>query len=259
MTNLSYKGNFHLDLVTKVWSLQSSTVHQSFMPPAWKFRRGHLVIGSSVCLSVHLSVRNSGPLTNKVQYLNFGWSYSNQTCTVSSSMGFSQFTDITCPWGWVQNVGLRDFCHILTLLLPGASAFHKHISSCFVSLHDAVFESPSTHTMCQNLKLSNVFGHSNTLFPCSVLTSMCEKCCQWSYQLNVIFIHYRNDLYLLSVITTILKVVENLSLFLSPYLKDIVFQVSLHHSYLYIWIGEVHSGFTQFYAHILIVRKPVSC
>ena len=29
-----------------------------------------------------------------------------------------------------QNVGLGDFCHILTLLLPGASVFHKHMS-CF--------------------------------------------------------------------------------------------------------------------------------
>ena len=29
-----------------------------------------------------------------------------------------------------QNVGLRHFCHILTLLPPGASVFHKHMSSC---------------------------------------------------------------------------------------------------------------------------------
>ena len=28
-----------------------------------------------------------------------------------------------------QNVGLRDFCHSLTLLPPGASVFHKHMSS----------------------------------------------------------------------------------------------------------------------------------
>ena len=28
-----------------------------------------------------------------------------------------------------QNVGLRDFCHILTLLPPGVSVFHKHMSS----------------------------------------------------------------------------------------------------------------------------------
>ena len=79
------------------------TIHV-FMPPAWKVRRGHLVIGSSVCpfvrLSVCLSVRNSVPLTNKVQYLKFGWWYSNQTWTVSSSMGSSHFTDITCPCGW---------------------------------------------------------------------------------------------------------------------------------------------------------------
>ena len=27
-----------------------------------------------------------------------------------------------------QNVGLRDFCNILTLLPPGASVFHKHMS-----------------------------------------------------------------------------------------------------------------------------------
>ena len=31
--------------------------------------------------------------------------------------------------GWGQNVGLRDICHILTLLPPGASVFHKHMSS----------------------------------------------------------------------------------------------------------------------------------
>ena len=104
-----------------------------FMPPAWKVRRGHLVIGSSVrpsvrpsvcrfvCLSVRLSVRNSVPLTIKVQYLKFGWWYNYQTWTVSSSKGCSHFTDITRPWGLGrgQNVGLRDFCHNWTLLPPG--------------------------------------------------------------------------------------------------------------------------------------------
>ena len=51
-------------------------------------------------------------------------------------MGFSHFTDITCPWGVGrgQNVGLRDFCHILTLLPPGASVFHKHMSIQLVPL-----------------------------------------------------------------------------------------------------------------------------
>ena len=53
-----------------------------FYAPAWKVRRGHLVIGSSVCLSV----RNSVPLTNKVQYLKFGWWYSNQTWTVKAGL-----------------------------------------------------------------------------------------------------------------------------------------------------------------------------
>ena len=31
--------------------------------------------------------------------------------------------------GQGQNVGLRDFCHIMTLLPPEASVFHKHMSS----------------------------------------------------------------------------------------------------------------------------------
>ena len=52
-----------------------------------------------VCLFVRLSVRNSIPLTNKVQYLKFGRWYSNRTWTVSSSKGCSHLTDITCPWG----------------------------------------------------------------------------------------------------------------------------------------------------------------
>ena len=51
-------------------------------------------------LSVRLSVRNSIPLTNKVQYLKFGWPYSNQTWTVSSSKGCPHFPDIICPGGW---------------------------------------------------------------------------------------------------------------------------------------------------------------
>ena len=59
-----------------------------------------LSVRLSVCSSVRPSVRNSVPLSFKVQYLKFGWSYSNQTWTVSSSKGCSHFTDITCPWGW---------------------------------------------------------------------------------------------------------------------------------------------------------------
>ena len=98
-----------------------------FMPPAWKVCLGRLVFGSPV----RLFVRNSVPLINKVQYLKFHWSYSDRTWTVSSSKGCSHFTDITCPWGmgWGQNVGLRDICNSLTLLPPGASVFHKHMSS----------------------------------------------------------------------------------------------------------------------------------
>ena len=59
-----------------------------------------LSVRLSVYLSVCLSVCNSIPLINKVQYLKFGWSYSNQTWTVTSSKDCSHFLDITCPWGW---------------------------------------------------------------------------------------------------------------------------------------------------------------
>ena len=59
-----------------------------------------LSVRPSVRPFVRPSVRNSVPLTFKVQYLKFGWSYSNQTWTVSSSKGCSHFTDITRPWGW---------------------------------------------------------------------------------------------------------------------------------------------------------------
>ena len=81
------------------WSEGSGYRPWNFYAPAWKVHRGHLVFGSSVRPSVCLSVRNSVPLINKVQHLKFGWSYSNQTWTVSSSKGCSYFTDITCPWG----------------------------------------------------------------------------------------------------------------------------------------------------------------
>ena len=36
--------------------------------------------------------------------------------------------------GWGQNVGLTDFYHILTLLPPWASLFHKHMSSFYWNL-----------------------------------------------------------------------------------------------------------------------------
>ena len=97
-------------------------VNHLFMPLAWKVRRGHLVFGSSV----RLSVRNSAPLINEVQYIKFGWSYSNQTRTVSSSKGCSHLTDITCYWGWggVKMQDLEIFAIAsVTFLPPGHLCF----------------------------------------------------------------------------------------------------------------------------------------
>ena len=122
------------------------------MSSAWKVRRGHLVIGSSVCLSVRLFVSPLFRLACKVQYLKFGWWHSNQTWTVSSSMGSSHFTDITCSWGGDGvKIGLRDFCHISTLLSPGASVFHKHMSSFYLL--------PSNTTMtCKCTETQNLYS-----------------------------------------------------------------------------------------------------
>ena len=68
---------------------------------AWKV----LLWASSNCLSVRkmsnrLFFSNSVLLTYKVQFLKFGWWYSNQTWTVSSSKGCLHFPDIISPWGW---------------------------------------------------------------------------------------------------------------------------------------------------------------
>ena len=77
---------------------------QTYYAPGLKGLPGHRIDRPSV--------RNSVPVTNtsKLQYLKFGWWYSNQTWTVSSSMGSSHYIDIKCPWGGAgSNVGPRDF------------------------------------------------------------------------------------------------------------------------------------------------------
>ena len=67
--------------------------------PSLKGTQGGGGIYPSVCPSVCLSVFNSIPLTNNVQYLKFRWSYSYKTWTNSSSKSCSHSPDITCPWG----------------------------------------------------------------------------------------------------------------------------------------------------------------
>ena len=81
-----------------------------------------------VCLYVCSTV----PLTYKAQYLKFGWSYSNQTWTVSSSKDCSHFADITCLCGRGQNVGLRDFAMFRCCCLQGHPCFTN--TSCHFSV-----------------------------------------------------------------------------------------------------------------------------
>ena len=67
-------------------------------------------MGSSIRLSICLSVCPKFHPSYRVQYLKFRWSYSYQTWTVSSSMGSSHFTAETL---------LQDPCsmHLVTLTL----------------------------------------------------------------------------------------------------------------------------------------------
>ena len=51
--------------------VRCDSVSTDFYAPGLKVRRGHLVIGSYVRPFVRLSVHNSVPLTNEVQYLKF--------------------------------------------------------------------------------------------------------------------------------------------------------------------------------------------
>ena len=111
--SIQYIGNFscRVILAKDPWKVCLIFTESYFYAPGLKGPPGAssnrivcpsvlLSVRPSVHPSVRSSVRNSVPLTNKVQYLKFWWSYSNQTWTVSSSMGSSHFTDITCPLGW---------------------------------------------------------------------------------------------------------------------------------------------------------------
>ena len=68
--------------------------------------------------------------------------------------------------GQGQNVGLGDFCHSLTLLPPGASVFHKHMSSCIhviwnliLHLHTILI---SIHNVCHACQLfSSIEQHTS--------------------------------------------------------------------------------------------------
>ena len=85
-----------------------------------------------VRLSVRLSVCNSVPLTNKKQYLKFGWWYITRLgLLVHLWVPHTSLTSHAPGVGRDQNVGLRDFCHSFTLLPAGASVFHKHMSSSY--------------------------------------------------------------------------------------------------------------------------------
>ena len=58
--------------------------------------------------------------------------------------------------GQCQNVGLRDFCHSLTLLPPGATVFHKHMScSLWMIKHAAVSSSFVAVFCCQGVNNMN--------------------------------------------------------------------------------------------------------
>ena len=110
------------------------------------------IVFPSVCLC-------SVPLTKKVQYVKLWRWYRNQTLTVSSSMGLSHLTDITCPWGGTgSNCRTWIFFHILTLLSPGAAVFHKHMFSFYRTVIGKRFL-PMGHFQLFSMILKFSMGH----------------------------------------------------------------------------------------------------
>ena len=110
-------------------------MHAIIIPAAWNIHQGHLGIRLSVCLYVHPCVHQSiclqfSPVYKRMQYLKFGWSFSNnKNWTVCSCKGCSHLNDITCPWWWGgSKCRTGRFCHSLTLLPQGGiSVSHTHV------------------------------------------------------------------------------------------------------------------------------------
>ena len=76
------------------------------------------ILRSSVCNSVRL----------QSAIIKIGWWYSNQTWTVSSSMGSSHFTDTPRPWdGAGSKCRTHRFLSYFDFIAARASVFHKHM------------------------------------------------------------------------------------------------------------------------------------
>ena len=56
--------------------------------------------------------------------------------------------------GWGQNLELGDFCNILTLVPPGASVLHKHMSSSEFTL---MFQNVNILDILQNISYGQIF------------------------------------------------------------------------------------------------------
>ena len=114
--NMTSFLNYVTAMVRALFTWRGSYINQwrFFMLPAWKVRRGYLV------MSVRLFVRNSVPLT-KCDILSLG-DDTEPNLDFKFIYVFITLHLLDMPMG-------RGQSHILTLLPLGASVFHKHISS----------------------------------------------------------------------------------------------------------------------------------
>ena len=138
--NCNFVGILHLpfwlQLFWHVWGHLISTFEKkNFLCPDLKVSRGYLVIGSSVRLSIRMSVCPSvcvSVFPSRLQSAIFKvWvmiQQPNLECKFIYGFRTLQWHLMPLGMGRDQNVG-QFFCHILTLLPPGASVFHKHMSS----------------------------------------------------------------------------------------------------------------------------------
>ena len=107
-----------------VGSNPAAAIHERmFYVPDLKGPPGQLVIRPSVCLFVG----NSVPLTYKVQYWMFGWSYSNH-CKFIKGLLRLLWHHMPLGWGGMKNVGNWDFAKFLLFCRRGISVLQTFFS-----------------------------------------------------------------------------------------------------------------------------------
>ena len=123
-----------------------------------------------------------------MQYLKFGWSYSNQTWTASSFKGYSHFIDIISPLGLgrIKMYDLETFAIFWLCCRQGHPWF---TNTCLVCLslakyfiqHQFVYPYivPFLWHQWSRAPLRDHFVHRPSVYTCKLICQSCFKCTNW--------------------------------------------------------------------------------